>query len=363
MKGWNMEIIDYITNINIYALIIGLIFGAVAQRTQFCFSGSIKDYILTSSTRRTASVVFAIIIAIVSTQIIAYFNEIDLKSTIYYKDNINYFSIILGGVLFGIGMMLADGCSSRHLIKFAQGDKYSLITFIFIAIFAYAATRGIFYDLLHLLTANETLINISSYINNFTINIYLILSLLLVYLFILIKKIKRIFALYDGFIIGLLVAATWYITGILSQEYMESIVNLSSITFVYPSAKTLEYIMSFKIIDISFSVSMVLGVFVGAFIHSLFNKKYSFGCTSNLKNSRLKSSMFGGALMGTGGVLAIGCTVGQGLSGLSTLAFASFVALVSILSSAYITAKYLNKKNALPMCFIFEWDSNTKDKK
>ena len=355
-----MEISELISNINIFALIVGLVFGAIAQKTQFCFSGSIKDYMLTSSTKRAASVVMAIIIAIISTKIISSIYSIDLNSTVYYKNNINYFTIIFGGALFGVGMMIADGCSSRHLIKFAQGDKYSLITFLFIAIFAYISTRGVFYDFLHYFSANEILIELSSNISNFKINIYLIVSILFVYLLILTKNIKRILSLYDGFFIGLLVGITWYITGVLSEEYMDQIVNLSSITFVYPSAKTLEFIMFIKEFDISFGVSIVLGVLFGAFFHSLINKKYSFGCTSNLKNSRLKNSIFGGAFMGIGGVLAIGCTVGQGLSGLSTLAFASFVALVSILSSAYITAIYLKNKNALPMCFIFEWDKEKK---
>lgn len=351
-----MEISTVIENINIFGLIIGLTFGAIAQKTQFCFSGSIKDYILTSSTKRAASVVMAVIIAIISTQIITNIYSVDLTTTVYYKDNINYFTIIFGGILFGTGMMIADGCTSRHLVKFAQGDKYSLITFFSIAIFAYISTRGEFYDFLHYFSANESLLEISSYISNFKMNIYFIIIILFIYLLILTKSIRRIFSLYDGFIMGLLVGITWYITGVLSEEYMEQVITLSSISFVFPSAKTLEFIMFFKSIDISFSVYIILGVLIGAFLHSLFNKKYSFGCTSNLKNSKLKNSIIGGALMGTGGILAIGCTVGQGLSGLSTLAFASLIAIFSILISAYITAIYLNKKNQLPMCFIFEWN-------
>jgi uncharacterized membrane protein YedE/YeeE len=72
--------------------------------------------------------------------------------------------------------------------------------------------------------------------------------------------------------------------------------------------------------------------------------------------------MIGGALMGTGGIMAIGCTVGQGLSGLSTLAFSSGLAIISIFISGVITARILNKYEKLPMCFIFEWDDNTQKK-
>ena len=137
---------------------------------------------------------------------------------------------------------------------------------------------------------------------------------------------------------------------------MEREIALEGLSFVSPIAKTLEIFTTYQVTDLSFAVCLVIGVLVGAFIMSKCNRKYSFGCTSNLKTSKIKNKMIGGALMGTGGVLAIGCTVGQGLSVLSTLAFASFVAIGTILLSAYITAIFLNKRELLPMCFIFEWD-------
>ena len=94
---------------------------------------------------------------------------------------------------------------------------------------------------------------------------------------------------------------------------------------------------------------------------SKFNRRYSFGCTAAKGENRVRNNMIGGALMGTGGILSIGCTVGQGLTGLSTLAFASFIAILSIFISGYITAIILNRKNQLPMCFIFEWEDDDKN--
>lgn len=90
----------------------------------------------------------AMIIAIISTTIMANYFEIDLTKSAYFKSNINYLAIIAGGLLFGVGMMIADGCSSRSLVKYAQGDSNALITLIFIAIFAYATTKGILYGVL-----------------------------------------------------------------------------------------------------------------------------------------------------------------------------------------------------------------------
>jgi len=349
----NYEIFEII---NILGFILGLIFGIVAQKNQFCFSGSIKDYMLTNSTKRGASVVMAIIVAITSTYISSLYFDIDLSQSNYFKENINYFSIIFGGALFGAGMIIADGCSSRHLIKFAQGDPYSLVTVIFIGIFAYVTTKGFLYVPISWFSTNETLINISSNIQNTQVNIYLVLIPLFIFLWILTKSFKRILSLKDGFIIGLLIPIGWYVTSIIGSESMEKQIVLESFSFVYPTAKTLEFLTYYEVNELSFSISIIFGVLIGAFGMSKVNKKYSFGCTSNLKRSKIKYNMIGGAMMGVGGVLAIGCTVGQGLSGISTLAFASILAISSILISGYFTARYLNSKNQLPMCFVFEWE-------
>ena len=358
---FDLENYEIFQVVNLSAFILGLLFGAIAQKNQFCFSGSIKDYILTDSTKRAASVVMAIIVAIISTYLVANFNEIDLSETNYLKENVNYFTIILGGTLFGIGMMIADGCSSRHIVKFAQGDPYSLVTLIFIAIFAYATTKGFVHEFIVLLTQNETLLSISSNIANSQLNIFVVIVPLLVFLWLLTKSFKRILSLKDGILMGIIVSVGWYITGVIGVESMERQISLASVTFVYPTAQTLEFFSYFQVTELSFGISIVLGVVSGAFIMSKFNRKYSFGCTSNLQHSKVKYNMIGGALMGVGGVLAIGCTVGQGLTGVSTLAVASVLAISSIMISGFITAKYLGRQDKLPMCFIFEWDDKKEE--
>ncbi len=351
----NLEIYEIV---NIAAILIGISFGAIAQKTQFCFNGAIKDYILLSSTRRAASVIFAIIVAIIATRILVIVFGLDFEDTIWLSKDINYITIIIGGTLFGIGMMIADGCSSRHLIKFAQGDSRSLITLLFIAIFAYAAKYGILNGIVHSLISNKTFLNISSLLENTDINIYFALLVLSIILFWLMKSTKRILCLIDGLIVGLLIALGWYITGIYGATTLEfdtKYVYQTSLTFVGPLSSTLEFFTQYTTKSLDFSISIILGVVLGAFIMSRFNTKYSFGCTSSIKTNSLLNSIVGGSLMGIGGVMALGCTVGQGLTGVSTLAIASFVAIISILISAYFTGRYLGKKNQLPMCFVFDW--------
>lgn len=342
--------------VNVLALIIGIIFGFTAQQKQFCFSGAIKDYLQIKSTKRAASVVFAMIVAIVSTAFVSSFFDLDLQKSAYFRENTNYFAIILGGVLFGAGMMIADGCSSRSIVKFSQGDSNALITLIFIAIFAYATTRGLLYGVFNPFINNETLIKLSSKIANFQVNIYLVLAILFALLIFFTKKLKRIFTLFDGFIIGLLVSFAWFVTGHIGSQSFERSVNFASLSFVYPSAQTLEFFTSSELNTLNFGICLVVGTMLGVYISTFFNKKYSFGCTANKNLNKVKYNMIGGSMMGVGGVLALGCTVGQGLSGISTLAFSSFLAVLSIFISGYFTGKFLHKRNKLQMCFLFEWD-------
>ena len=347
--------------INILGLGLGMLFGMIAQKNQFCFSGSIKDYILLKSTRRGASVVFAMIVAIISTKIVGSYFDLDFTKTVYYKQDINYFIVIFGGLLFGTGMMIADGCSNRHLIKFGQGDSKSLITLIFIGIFGFATAKGLIQGFLTPFTQNKTLLELSSMIENSTMNIYVVVGVLFVILLVLAKKVKRIFTLIDGFLIGLIIAAAWTITGVLGEDSMERLIDLSGISFVYPTSKSLELFMFYQVNYFTFPIALLCGVMLGSFVMSFFNKKYSFGCTATQKVNRVTYNMIGGALMGVGGILSIGCTIGQGLTGMSTLAFASFLAIASIFISGTITGLILNKSGKLPMCFIFEWNDTPPD--
>lgn len=359
----NIENYEIFEIVNIVALLMGITFGVIAQKTQFCFNGAIKDYILISSTKRGSSVITAMITAIIATHMLTLFYDIDLTETVWLREEINYFTIIIGGSLFGIGMMIADGCSSRHLVKFSQGDINSIVTLIFIAIFAYASTKGILNNLVYTLSTNEILLNLSSYIVNGQVNIYIVLSFLFLAWFYLTKSFKRISSLKDGLLVGLLIAFGWYLTGVYGAETLEldtRYVPFTSITFVGPISKTLDFITHYKTSNLNFGISIILGVLIGAFSMSRIDSKYNLGCSSNIKVNKLKNSMIGGALMGVGGVLSIGCTVGQGLTGFSTLAFASIVAIFSIFVSGSLMGLYLNKKNKLPMCFIFEWDDEKK---
>jgi hypothetical protein len=142
--------------------------------------------------------------------------------------------------------------------------------------------------------------------------------------------------LLAGIVIGLIIPAGWYVTGVIGFDDFEP-VRLESYTFIAPAAESLQYLMTFTGSTISFGVSAVFGVVLGSFLYVIltgkFRLEYFVGRDDMLRH------IFGGILMGFGGVLALGCTVGQGITGMSTLALGSLMALVSIVFGSALTMK------------------------
>jgi len=337
------------------SLLLGFLYGFIAQREQFCFSGAIKDRILFEQKKRSASLIVAILTALLVTQFIAQKFEINLLDTRYYL-NINYLLIPLGGMLFGFGMMISDGCSSRHLIKLAQGERDSFFVLISLGVFAFLTYTflGYFGDLIY----TSSLIGYFQQETTFSLNIYFLSFVLVILLYISIQKIKNLLETWDGFLIGILIAGGWFATSYFINElFLDE--SLQSFSFVYPLGKIVEYSYNkFETNILIFPVLLVISVIIGAFISSLFNPKYSkkqMCDTSSQNPPKLWLKMVGGACMGIGGILAVGCTVGQGLSGLSTLSFASLLAVSSIYVSAYVTATLMKKRDALIACFVFDF--------
>lgn len=348
---------------SLIALLIGLSYGYIAQRKQFCFSGSIKDLILFKHSRRTASLIVAITTALFATQAIGYFYDVNFTTSRYYM-NINYIFIILGGALFGYGMMISDGCSSRHLVKFAQGEKDSFFILTALGIFSYL-TYTFISNNYNMIYSNE-LIKSTMAGKVFEIPLYIVAPILLYLLYKALINCMNFFQVLDGVMIGLLVAITWYVTTVYVSDFFLTI-SAQSLSFVYPLGKIGEYIFSFfHVSHLHFGVVTVFGVIAGSFISSKFNKQYSKKqmCDNSQQNPpSLVKKLIGGACMGVGGILAVGCTVGQGLSGFSTLSFASFLAITSIYISAYFTARHMHKNNALIACFVFDFEPRKACKK
>ena len=340
----------------------GIIFGAVANKTNFCTMGAVSDMVFMGCSKRFRAWMMAIGVAILGTQALHILGMIDVSSSIYLTPNFGWAGAIIGGLLFGYGMTMAGGCGNKTLVRIGGGNLKSVVVAIIMGIFAYMTLRGLIG--LARLELEKTNIDLSEtskletqsmvemigrMINAETESIRLAVALVIAgaILFYVFKSAEFRSSPTDmaaGLIIGLLVPVGWWITGVLGFDDFDP-TPLFSFTFVSPTADSLQYLMTFTGATINFGIATVAGVIVGSFLVAVSSKSFHIEAFSD--KSDMARHMVGAAIMGVGGILALGCTVGQGITGMSTLSLGSVVALLSILFGALWGLKSLEEDSVL----------------
>ena len=349
MENW--EVIYLVSALGFAGAIL---FGLVASKTQFCIMGSISDWINMGSKVRFRAWVLSMGVAIIGSQIMYQLGWVDLGQSIYLSSNLRLLGFIVGGFIFGIGMTLGSGCGQRTLVRVGGGNLKSLVVLIVLAVSAYATLRGILaiirIEIFDALAIDLTAFDISSQgidhiLARFTGVSIDLLSLLVAavlglgaiwYAFKDSEFRKNFDNILAGLIIGLLVVGAWYVTGVIGNDDFEP-VPLESLTFIAPAANALNYLMTWTGSQISFGIAVVFGMILGSFIYAIVSGNFrieSFSSASDMRNH-----MVAGILMGFGGVLSLGCTIGQGVSGISTLAIGSLITIAAIMFGSALTIK------------------------
>ena len=334
---------------------VAFLLGVVMSRSNFCTMGAVSDIVNMGDWTRMRMWLFAIAIAIAGTSLLAFTGWINLSSSIYTGNKVLWLSNLIGGLLFGFGMVLASGCGSKTLIRLGSGSLKSLFVFIVMGLFAYMTLRGIF-GVFRVNFLDPVVINLSGTQDvasliaasgrSGTPIVRLVIALVIascVGLFcIKSKEFRSANALVSSVLIGLAIVAGWYVSGTignvdedprtLAQAYLSTNSGkMESFSFVAPAAYTLELLMfwSDKSRVVTYGIAATLGMVAGAAIDALVSRNFRWEGFSGAEDTA--NHLVGAALMGIGGVLAIGCTVGQGLSGLSTLGLGSIIAFGAIL--------------------------------
>jgi len=336
----------------------GIVFGAVAQRTDFCTMGALSDIVFLEDYRRFRAWLLAIAVAILGSTALHLAGLVDLGRSIYLTPNLGWLGAILGGLMFGFGMTMTGGCGNKTLVRIGAGNLKSIVVFLVLGLFAYMTLRGLLglarvtviepanLDLRRLGVPSQGLPELAAAATGISAGalrgaIALIAAgALLLYCF-RDAAFRAAPATWIGAgIIGLLIPAGWAITGIAGADEFDP-VPLASFTFVAPIGESLQYLMLFTGSTISFGVATVGGVILGAFLMAVATGRFRIeGFTDTADMIR---HLTGAALMGTGGVLALGCTIGQGITGLSTLALGSVIAWVSIVAGGFLGFLYLEE--------------------
>lgn len=344
---------------------LGVVFGFIANKTNFCTMGAVSDVVNMGHWGRMRAWLLAIAVAMIGTNMLAYFGYLDLTKTIYTGNNFPWLAYIVGGLCFGVGMTLASGCANRTLVRIGGGNLRSVVVFIFLGFAAMATLRGILGAFrVNVLQApavtiqldhGQTFSALLSGVGGISSNALqlVIAGVIGLAILIFVFKDKGFRNSLDnnlaGLVVGLIVIGGWYVTGhlgfgenpdTLEMTYLGTNTHLAeSMSFVAPTAYTLEYWAYWTDASniITFGVATVFGVGIGSFLYALVSKSFRWEAFSSAQD--MFYHIIGGTLMGFGGVTAMGCTIGQGITGVSTLSLGSFLALASIVAGSAITMK------------------------
>ena len=349
------------------AFLLATAFGAVATRVNFCTMGAISDVVNFGDARRLRMWVLAVAVAIAGTGALQAAGLVDLSKTLYTGSRIAWLSLAFGGFLFGFGMTLASGCGSKTLIRVGGGNLKSLIVLVFFAISAYMTLKGLF--ALWRTVALDPLRFDVAVVGAKTSDLPSIVvamgagsaaKLLLPFAFAAALA-AWVFAsrefratremIVGGILIGALIVGGWYISGhlgylaedpaTLEEKFVATNSGRAeSLSFTAPIAYLMELLIFWTDQSrvMTFGIAGVLGMLAGSAGMAIVTKSFrweGFTTTEDLANH-----VVGGILMGFGGVTALGCTIGQGLSGVSTLAVGSFLATGGIVAGCIAALRY-----------------------
>jgi uncharacterized membrane protein YedE/YeeE len=339
------------------AFALAFIFGAVGNKTNFCTMGAVSDWVNMGETGRMRMWLLAIAVALLGSSALEAAGLIDLSKSIYPGPNFTWLSYLVGGFLFGVGMTLGSGCGSKTLIRVGAGNLKSLVVYVFLGIAAYMTLRGLFgafrVGVLERATIVlpqgqdlPSLVGVSPWIFAAAIGGAMIAF---------VYSSKDFRANFDytlgGVVTGLVVVGGWYVSGVIGHvaedpnTLQEAFVatntgRMESFSFVSPMAFTLEYLMLWtdKSKIVTYGIASALGVIAGSATYALATRTFRWEGFRDAEDTA--NHVVGGILMGFGGITALGCTIGQAISGFSTLALGSILTFVAIVAGSAATMKY-----------------------
>lgn len=363
------------------------VLGLVANKTNFCTMGAVSDWVNMGDKNRFRAWLLAMCVAIIGVVVLESSGITGVDSTLppYRGSNFAWLEYLLGGIIFGVGMTYGSGCGNKTLVRIGGGNLKSVLVFAIIALIAYfmlnpfpGTDKTLYSELFYGWSSKASIslstpqdlgsllaANFGGDVANFRMIMGLVIAASLLIFILKSADFRSSFDnVFGGLTVGLVVLAAWYITGAMasisadgemlswteygSAESWDMLeddpdarpkdVGVQSFTFINPIGQSLRLALNgFDNVYVTFGVMAVLGVIFGSLVWSLVSRSFRIEWFVDFKDF-LNHSM-GAVLMGVGGVLGLGCTIGQGITGVSTLALGSFVTLVGIIFGSALTMK------------------------
>lgn len=370
------------------AFAVALVMGAVVNKTNFCTMGAVSDLVNMGDTGRIRAWMFAMAVAVLGVALFEYFDifSVDNSRPPYRTGSFAWLEYVVGGILFGVGMTLGSGCGNKTLVRIGGGNIKSIFVFIVISICAYfmvnpfPGTDDTIYSLIFYPWTNPTTITLSGTqdigtmlggaANAHTLR-FVAALIIAVLLFFFVFKSADFRGSFDnklgGLVVGLAVIAGWYVStnfahinadgdiytwskyasndvwSMLQEGKAPSGIAAQSYTFINPIGEMTGYVVNGVGVQgmrgntMTYGMMAVFGVIAGSFLWAIISRGFRIEWFVNGKD--FVTHLFGGILMGIGGILALGCTIGQAVTGVSTLALGSFLAFASIVFGSAMTMK------------------------
>jgi len=354
------------------AFALTFLLGYLSQSTHFCTMGALADVYSYGSWVRASQVICAMGVSVLGFALLVEWAYLDPQKTLYASSKLFWLSNALGGTMFGMGMVLASGCGNKTLIRMGTGNIKSWVVFVFMGFAALATLKGItavfrvnvletyFIHLPHGVDLSHLFMVFSSDAVRNQSSMGLVLGLLLV---MFAWKSwgfnqegpqdtrQRITDLWPGVAVGLMVSAAWFLSAhvghvaenplTLEEVYLASTSGkIESLTFVSPMAYLIEWLIYFsdqsKVLN--YACVCAMGVISGSFFNALINGNLRWEGFNGVRD--VSFHLTGALLMGVGGVVAMGCTFGQGLSSLSTLSLNAIEVIAFIVLGAQVAFRY-----------------------
>ncbi|WP_187431903.1 hypothetical protein ROLI_041290 [Roseobacter fucihabitans] len=332
----------------VIAIGIGLIFGAAAQHARFCLRAATVEFANRMWGARLAIWFVAFSGAVSTVQFMIAQDVLDVSQARQIATTGSLSGAIIGGLMFGAGMILARGCASRLLVLSATGNLRAIVTGLVLTLTAQASLRGFLAPVRETLSAIWTIPggasrDLLSYfgIPSQTI-FYVALFCLILSCWFANRQKNAATRIIAALLVGLCIGLGWLGTYLVAQASFE-VVSVASITFTGPSADTLMGLINTRTLPLSFGSGLVPGVFLGALIMAITTREATLQRFE--PNTPMERYLAGGLLMGFGSMLAGGCAVGAGMSGGSIFALTAWVALLSMWIGAVLTEIIIAKKS------------------
>ncbi|HET9977115.1 MAG TPA: YeeE/YedE family protein [Burkholderiaceae bacterium] len=346
------------------AFALAVAFGAIAQKTHFCTMGAVADIVNIGDWARMRMWVLAIGVAMIGFNTMVALGYVDAGKSIYATPRLTWLSAAVGGLMFGFGMVLASGCGSKTLVRIGGGNLKSVVVFIVLGIAAFATLKGIT-GVARVATVDRVAVEFaggqdlpSIVARAFGVAkpwaahlLSVVIGGALIAWTLARREGRSADVLIGGLGIGAVIVAMWWVSGRLGyvaedpNTLQEAFVatnsqRMESLSFVAPVAYTIDWLLFFsdKSKLLTIGIVSTVGVVLGSALVALATRSFRWEGFASAEDTA--NHLVGATLMGVGGVTALGCTIGQGLSGVSTLALGSFIALAAIVAGAVLALRY-----------------------